>query len=95
MNLFSYLPRLGVFQYVRGLLQVTVSLDHPVVCLFLRNRGGLVNGPIYTRSDKDTRMLNKKRRLSCRPVKKNAKTVCEIYNHTLDNSYLRYDKYDK
>ena len=30
LNLFCYLSRLGVFQYVREILQFTVSLDHPV-----------------------------------------------------------------
>ena len=31
LNLFCYLSRLGVFQYVRNILQFTVSLDHPVL----------------------------------------------------------------
>ena len=30
LNLFCYLSRLGIFQYVRDILQFTVSLDHPV-----------------------------------------------------------------
>ena len=30
LNLFCYLSRLGVFQYVRDILQFTVSLDYPV-----------------------------------------------------------------
>ena len=33
LNLFFYLSRLDVFQYFRDLLQVTVSLDHPVAIL--------------------------------------------------------------
>ena len=31
LSLFVYLSRLGVFQYIRDILQFTVSLDHPVV----------------------------------------------------------------
>ena len=31
LNLFCYLSRLGVFQYVIDILQFTVSLDHPVL----------------------------------------------------------------
>ena len=30
MNLFFYCSSSGVFQYVRDILKVTVSLDHPV-----------------------------------------------------------------
>ena len=30
LNKFFYLSSLGVFQYVRDILQFTVSLDHPV-----------------------------------------------------------------
>ena len=30
LNLLFFWSRLGVFQYIRDILQVTVSLDHPV-----------------------------------------------------------------
>ena len=30
LNTIFYLSRLGIFQYVRDILQFTVSLDHPV-----------------------------------------------------------------
>ena len=39
LNFFLYLYRLGIFLYVRDILQVTVSLDHPVyVILIIRRR---------------------------------------------------------
>ena len=38
LNLFGFLFHLGVFQYVRDILQFTVSLDHPVDSFSLVNK---------------------------------------------------------
>ena len=38
VNLLFYCYRLGIFQYVRDILQVKVSLDHPVYALYTNPR---------------------------------------------------------
>ena len=41
LDLFVHLSCLGVFQFIRDILQFTVSLDHPVVQVKQFNPGAL------------------------------------------------------